>query len=70
MARRLFTTEGLRSVSLLALLVVLNSAETYSSAEKISYGNALYWALATMATVGYGDIPPAPAAERPAPASS
>lgn len=58
LARRLFTTEGLRYVSLLALLVLLVSAEAFSSAEKISYGNAMYGALTTITTVGYGDITP------------
>jgi voltage-gated potassium channel len=57
-ARRVFTTEGLRYISLVALLTLLVGAEAFSSAEHISFGNAVYWGITTMTTVGYGDITP------------
>jgi voltage-gated potassium channel len=57
-ARRVFSPQGLKYVGFLALLVLLISAEAFSSAANISYGNGIYWALSTMTTVGYGDITP------------
>jgi voltage-gated potassium channel len=54
--RRLFTPDGLRYMAVLAVLVLLVSAEAFHTAEKQSFGNSIYWALATMTTVGYGDI--------------
>lgn len=57
-ARRLFSLEGLRYASLLALLALVSGAEAFASAENVSVGNGVYWALTTMTTVGYGDLTP------------
>lgn len=55
---RLMKPSGLRFASVLALIVLVISAEAFHSTEKVSYGNSLYWAVTTMTTVGYGDISP------------
>jgi voltage-gated potassium channel len=57
-ARRLFTTEGLRYLSVMALLVVFVAAEAYSSAEHTSFGTGIYWAVGTMTTAGSGNVVP------------
>jgi voltage-gated potassium channel len=52
-ARRLFSLDGLRYASFLALLVMLGGGEAFSQAEGVSLGNGIYWAVTSMTTLGY-----------------
>ena len=58
LAKRLFTTAGLRYVAVIAVLVLIVAAEAFSSAEHVSFGNGVYWALGTMTTAGSGNLIP------------
>ena len=58
LAKRLFTTGGLRYVSVIVVLVLVVAAEAFSSAEHTSFGNGIYWALGTMTTAGSGNVVP------------
>jgi voltage-gated potassium channel len=42
----------------LAIAIVLIGAGLFSLTQHISYGVALYWAITTATTVGYGDVTP------------
>lgn len=58
LVRALFSAAGLRYAALLTLLTALAGGAAFASEEGTSLGNGIYWAITTMATVGYGDFAP------------
>jgi voltage-gated potassium channel len=51
----LFRSGGLKYAAMFTGLVVLAAAQAFSIQENTSYFTALYWAVTTVTTVGYGD---------------
>ena len=46
----------MRYAALLAVLTAFAGAQAFAVVENVPGSEALYWALSTMTTVGYGDV--------------
>jgi voltage-gated potassium channel len=54
--RSVFTVQGVEYGAFLAFLTLIAGGQAFASVENKPLSDGLYWAIATMTTVGYGDV--------------